>query len=191
MHHALQITDGFIMTFSHALLSSAMGVLLISACGGGADENTLNTEKTVENPVVTEQPSTVTPTASPVVVEPSEEFAALPAPYSDADYARGRRTFKLCQSCHTLGEGGPNLVGPNLHGLFGRDIGSLEGFEYSNAVADAGFAWTPEKLDEWLAGPNTFLPGNRMAFSGVRKPQDRLAVIAYIMSETGYSAPPE
>ncbi|MGB2389202.1 MAG: c-type cytochrome [Henriciella sp.] len=108
-------------------------------------------------------------------------------PYASADYARGRRTFRLCQSCHTVTEGGPNLVGPNLHGLFGREVGTMPGYSYSAAVNDADFVWTPERLDEWLTNPRSFLRGNKMSFAGVRKPEDRLAVIAYLMVETAPS----
>jgi cytochrome c len=142
----------------------------------------------VAAPAVTEKTVEIQPSA-PVPGTPSPEFASLPAPYNAADYARGRRTFKLCQSCHVVEAGGGNLVGPNLNDLFGRTAGTVAGFDYSAALAGAGFAWSPEKLDEWLAGPNTFLPGNRMSFAGVRKPEDRAAVIAYLMVETAKPAP--
>ncbi len=125
---------------------------------------------------------------APQVREPSPEFAALPAPYNEASYAIGKRVFKLCSSCHTAAEGGPNLIGPNLHGLFGKQVGYSDGFPYSPALKDADFIWAPEKLDEWLASPRTFLPGNRMTFQGIRKPTDRQAVIAYLMVETGWQA---
>ena len=82
-----------------------------------------------------------------------------------------------------------NLVGPNLHGLFGRQVATAEGFDYSPALKAETFIWTPEQLDHWLANPGTFVPGNRMSFSGVRKPEDRNAVIAYLMTKTGYVAP--
>ena len=107
-----------------------------------------------------------------------------------ADYARGKRTFKLCQSCHLTAEGAGNLVGPNLHGLFGREVGSVDGFAFSDALEEANFVWEPVHLDEWLTNPRAFLPGNRMSFAGVRKPEDRLGLIAYLMVETGYTPPP-
>jgi len=125
---------------------------------------------------------------APQVSEPSAEFATLPAPYSQASYATGKRVFKLCSTCHTVAEGGPNTIGPNLYQVFGRQVGSSEGFNYSEAVENADFIWTPEKLDEWLESPRNFLPGNRMTFQGVRKPKDREAVIAYLMVETGWQA---
>ncbi|WP_373852809.1 c-type cytochrome [Brevundimonas abyssalis] len=53
-------------------------------------------------------------------------LASLPGPYSEADTENGRRVFARCRSCHTLPEGGPNLTGPNLWGVFGRQAGSVE-----------------------------------------------------------------
>lgn len=118
----------------------------------------------------------------------SQDFSALPAPYNEASYSLGRRTFKLCGSCHTLKQGAQNLVGPNLYGVIGRQAGSLDDFNYSPVLQQADFSWTPEKLEEWLSNPRSFLPGNNMTFAGVHRPDDRHAVIAYIMLETGYPA---
>ncbi|HIG22143.1 MAG TPA: cytochrome c family protein [Henriciella sp.] len=115
-------------------------------------------------------------------------FDVLPAPYSQADYSLGRRTFKNCQSCHTITEGGRHSVGPNLHGIFGRTVGTAEGFQYSKALEAEDFTWTPERLEEWLDNPRGYLPGNRMTFAGVHRPADRHAVIAYLMVESGYAA---
>jgi len=111
-------------------------------------------------------------------------LAELGAGLLDADLENGRRLYRRCSACHTLGEGEAHLVGPNLHGLFGRTAGAQEGFGYSAALGDAEFDWTPERLDEWLASPRTFLPGNRMSFAGLRHADDRRDVIAYIAVET-------
>lgn len=182
------------MTFFKTILVAGTAISLLSACGGDEPTDSAETKKTVEKPAVTETSSPTTPSPAAPVAEPAgpaEEFAALPEPYRSADYKAGRRTFKLCQSCHTLNAGGQNLVGPNLYGVFGREIGGVESFGYSKAVEAADFIWTPEKLDEWLVSPRNFLPGNKMSFAGVRKERDRLAVIAYIMAETGYETPSE
>ncbi len=177
------------MTFLKSLPGCMLAGFVLAACGGSSEPNTpapVPEENTVENPVV--ETASETDSTPEVVAEPAANpFEALPAPYNTADEARGRRTFKLCQSCHTLAEGAPNLVGPNLYGVFGRDVGGVEGFAYSQAVQDADFVWTPEILDEWLTNPRDFLPGNRMSFAGVRREEDRLGVIAYIMAETGYT----
>ena len=130
------------------------------------------------------------PTAqAPATPEPSNEemqarITALPAPYSEASYEAGRRVFAQCRSCHTIDEGAGNRVGPNLHGVFGRQIGSAEGFSYSQPVQNADFTWDAERLDHWLQNPQTFLPGNRMAFAGVRDETQRRDLIAYLMVET-------
>jgi len=92
-----------------------------------------------------------------------------------------------CSSCHSLAEGGPTLLGPNLYGMFDRKVGEHEGFDYSKALQDADFEWTPEQLDQWLASPRNFLPGNRMSFAGVPREDQRAAIVAYVMSETGYT----
>ena len=115
-----------------------------------------------------------------------EAFIDLPAPYNEADYNLGRRTFKQCGACHTTVPGGQNLVGPNLYGVFGREAGTFGSYPYSNALRNAGFVWTPERVEEWLSSPNAYLPGNNMSFAGVRRPEDRHAVIAYLMVQTGY-----
>jgi cytochrome c len=174
------------MTFFKTSAIALASATLLTACGGGGGDTPAPAENTVENPASSETSAPETP-ATPAAVDNSEAFAALPEPYKSADYNRGKRTFKLCQSCHTLNEGGQNLVGPNLYGVFGRDIGGVEGFTYSKAVQDSDIVWTPEILAEWLESPRNFLPGNKMSFAGVRKPEDRTAVIAYIMAETGYS----
>jgi len=111
-------------------------------------------------------------------------IAALPAPYSEANYEAGRRAFAQCRSCHTINAGGANRVGPNLHGVFGREVGSLEGFTYSQPLRDADFVWDADHLDRWLANPRTFLPGNRMSFAGFRDETQRRDAIAYLMVES-------
>lgn len=129
--------------------------------------------------------TTPPPTARPDVSaeEMQARIAALPAPYNEASYEAGRRIFAQCRSCHTIREGEPNRVGPNLHGVFGREAAAA-GFSYSQALQDANFIWDADRLDHWLANPSTFLPGNRMAFAGVRNETQRRDVIAFLMAET-------
>jgi cytochrome c len=105
-------------------------------------------------------------------------------PYVSANLSNGARVWRSCQSCHTLPEGARHLVGPNLHGLFDRQVGGAEAFRYSDALTDADFVWTPALLDQWLANPRDFLPGNRMSFAGLRQAEDRRDLIAYLAAET-------
>ena len=128
------------------------------------------------------------PTPTPAEVQAI--VAALPAPYNTADIDNGRRQFGLCRSCHTVAEGGPNLTGPNLHGVFGRQAGAVAGYNYSDALKTAGFVWDAEQLDAWLDNPRTFLPGNRMTFAGLHDAQKRIDLIAYLKVESGYQPAP-
>jgi cytochrome c len=116
-------------------------------------------------------------------------LASLPAPYNAADLANGKARFAQCRSCHTLTQGGPDLVGPNLYGVFGRQVGSKAGYSYSEAVQKAEFVWDGPHLDKWLADPRGFLPGTKMTFPGIKADADRRDVIAYVMVETGHGAP--
>lgn len=111
------------------------------------------------------------------------KVAALAAPYNEANYEAGRRVFAQCRSCHVIQAGAPHRVGPNLHGVFGREVGTAPDFTYSQAVQDATFVWDADHLDHWLQNPQTFLPGNRMAFAGVRDETQRRDLIAYLMVE--------
>lgn len=120
----------------------------------------------------------------PSAEEMQERIGELPAPYNQANYDAGRRIFAQCRSCHTIDEGAGNRVGPNLHHVFGRRAGTAQGFNYSQALQTANFTWDADHLDHWLQNPQTFLPGNRMAFAGVRDETQRRDVIAYLMAET-------
>lgn len=105
---------------------------------------------------------------------------------ANADLSKGKRVFLRCRSCHNVAEGEPHKQGPNLHGLFGRKVGSVDDFTmYSDALKTADFVWTPDKLDAWLQSPREFLPGNRMSFVGLPKADDRINLIGYLVSEAG------
>ena len=114
--------------------------------------------------------------AAPLAAAPVDLGTLL----ASADPARGKRTAQLCASCHTFDQGGANRVGPNLWGIVGRDIGGTGGFAYSPAVGGHPGAWTYEELDRWLTSPARAIPGNKMAFNGVRNPKDRANLLAYL-----------
>ncbi len=117
-------------------------------------------------------------------------LASLPAPYNEADLENGKNQFVQCRACHTTAANGPNLVGPNLHGVFSRNIGSKPGYSYSKAAQAAGWRWDPARLDAWLLDPRGYLPGTKMAFPGVKDEKNRRDLIAFVLAETGYGAAP-
>lgn len=126
-----------------------------------------------------------TPEAAPeAAAAPAMDASALPAPYNTADLVKGQQQFARCAACHAAGPGAPNRTGPTLHGVFEREAGTAPNFAYSDAFTNAGFHWDAAKLDEYLANPRAMLPGNRMAFVGIKDAEDRKNLIAYLLVET-------
>ena len=112
--------------------------------------------------------------------------AALASPLALAStYAQaqdGARVFNQCKACHSL-DAGVNRVGPNLASLEGRVAGAVDGFRYSDALKNSGITWDADTLGAYLADPRGYIPGNRMAFRGLRDEGQRMAVIEYLFSQ--------
>jgi cytochrome c2 len=99
------------------------------------------------------------------------------------DVAAGEKVFKKCAACHAVGEGAKNKVGPEQNALFGRTAGTAPDYNYSQAMKDAGakgLVWNEETLGKYLENPKEFIPGNKMAFPGLKKEDERKNVIAYL-----------
>ena len=103
---------------------------------------------------------------------------------SGGDAVKGKRLYNRCRACHNLTATARTRIGPNLDNLFGRQAGTQSGYKYSKALQEVDFVWTETNLDNWLAQPRTFLPGNKMAFAGLRKEQDRKDLMAYLREAT-------
>lgn len=103
---------------------------------------------------------------------------------ADALVAKGQRQFLLCLACHDIGETTIVKIGPNLKGIFGRKVASVEGFKYSPALKEQSFIWTEAELDRWLEKPTAISPGTTMAIIGMPNPADRKAVIAYMLKKS-------
>jgi cytochrome c len=93
--------------------------------------------------------------------------------------ASGERIFHQCMTCHSAAQG-VNRVGPSLYGVIGRHSGSVPGFNYSDANKNSGITWSEQELFTYLENPQRTVPGTRMAFAGLRNPQQRADVIAYL-----------
>ena len=152
-----------------ALLVTALivvsGPVLIFKLSGAAEEQRLL--------AMEEKP------AAPVVDRPdTEDFIARLA---NADPTAGERESAICASCHTFDRDGENLVGPNLWGIVGRDIASVEDAYYSAALEELEGVWTPERLDQFLADPDGYVPGTIMLIN-VRNADDRADLITWLMT---------
>jgi cytochrome c len=125
----------------------------------------------------------------PTVVAAPVPLLDLGTALAQADAAKGEQTARVCASCHTFDQGGQDRTGPNLYGLVGRDIASHGAFAYSSAFKAQAGAWTYERLDHYLTNPAKDVPGNKMAFAGVRKQSDRANLIAYLSTLSAKPAP--
>jgi cytochrome c len=105
-----------------------------------------------------------------------------------ADVSAGQATFAKCQSCHNADSGGPNGTGPNLWGVVGRAPGSHAGFAYSDgmkAFAAKQPIWDYQHIYEFVKGPQAYIQGTKMTFVGLKQPQDRINVIAFLRDHGG------
>lgn len=121
--------------------------------------------------------------AAGIATDAAAEPAPPPAAADPELIAAGEKVFKKCMSCHAVGDGARNKSGPELNGIVGRGIGSIDGFRYSKPFEEAhgaGETWTLERLHAFLEKPKEAMKGTKMSFPGLRKPEDIDAVIAYL-----------
>lgn len=161
-------------TYSSLAIGTA-AILALAGCSGA--------EKKAEDSAATEAAA---PADAPAPVETAAAPAtATPVAYSSltGDVAAGEKTFAQCKACHQAVEG-KNGVGPSLWGIVGRTAGQIPGFSYSAANKGSGVVWTEETMFEYLEAPQKFMKGTKMAFAGLKKPQDRANVIAYLKTKS-------
>lgn len=165
------------MRVAVSLMALAAGALLISGCG--------KKQETAEQPEATTEPASAP--AAPTGPTPEQiktMVASLPAPYNTGDVANGQAKFNQCRACHTPDQGGANMTGPNLWGIFGRKAGSIEGFSYSDGLKASGIVWDAPKIDKWIENPRAVVADTRMSFMGLKDPKDRIDVVAYLKTAT-------
>ena len=118
---------------------------------------------------------------------------ALPQPIlaliAAADAAQGEKLSKACAACHSFEQGGPAKIGPNLYGIIGAKKGHMGGFAYSEALIAKGGTWSYSDLNHFLWSPKKFMPGTKMTYIGMKKPEDRAALIAWLRTLGNAPAP--
>jgi cytochrome c len=154
-----------VLTFLRAVALSPL--LVLTACGAEPAPGP------VEQIIVREPGAAPVKTAA--VTTDAEPASAL--------LAEGKAAFGNCSACHSLEEGAPNGVGPNLFGIVGRAAAAVPGFAYSDALKTSGIIWTAAELDGFIANPATKVPGTMVA-GAIADPAKRQAVIAYIENAT-------
>ena len=104
---------------------------------------------------------------------------------AQGDATQGETVFKKCGICHAVGDNAKNKVGPVLNDVFGRVAGTFEGFNYSQAMKEAGaggLIWTPETLGQFVHKPKDVVPGNKMTFPGLPEQADVDNIVAYLLT---------
>jgi cytochrome c len=156
--------------------ATALVGLMLAACDGGTG--------TVGAPAVDTGTAAVRATVfDPGPVKTAAEYLLEPE-FANADFARGELLALACAACHKFRAGEGTLIGPNLHGLFGRAAARVDGFDYSPALQQSNLVWTPRSLAAWLADPAGFVTGTTMAFTGYGSAEDRRDLIAYLLRVT-------
>jgi nitrite reductase (NO-forming) len=127
-----------------------------------------------------------TPATAParVAAPPSQSG---PTPIAGGDAVAGKLVFRKCQVCHSL-EAGKNVLGPSLAGIIGRKSGAEPNYAYSPAMKDANLTWDGKTIDAYLDDPQKVVPGNKMPFPGLKTPQDRSDLIAFLAAPAASAA---
>lgn len=184
-------------------LAVSLVALTLAGCSGGnetAPEPTasgteaapetapvaVGTEPSAPAPATESTPApepTPTSTPSPKPTPTAEPTAAAPAPQpAKVAQAAPPPEFARCAVCHNAEKGAPDKIGPNLFGVYGKKA-AQGSFNFSDALKNAGLTLDQATLDKWIENPRALVPGNRMAFPGIKDPAKRQAIIDYLKQQ--------
>ncbi|MDJ1006244.1 MAG: c-type cytochrome [Paracoccaceae bacterium] len=161
-------------------------VFLVETPPEGGSNSVMNPARDIALPSFTAAGPSFIPEATPQPVETAilATAPAEPEPdQGDALVATGEKLFRQCSTCHEVGPGARNKSGPHLNGLFGRVMGSVDGFRYSGGFETAmeeGKVWDEAELAAFLADPKGYMSGTRMSFRGLKTDEDQAAIAAYL-----------
>ena len=171
--------SGSTFRFGRLALAVAVSALALSACSKKAPDETATAPAAA--PDANETATAAATPAAPAApaADNTDTLSGVKYASYTGDAAKGETAFLTCKTCHAI-EAGVNKVGPSLHNVVGRKAGMIPGFTYSSANKNSGITWTPEKLFQYLEGPQRVVPGTKMTFAGFSDPQKRADVIAYL-----------
>lgn len=150
---------------------------IIASLSGFLSKELIHPHKLKENAYPIEGVEDVAGGSGPKKPQGPEPILAL---LSGADVAKGQKLSRACAACHSFDKGGVNGLGPNMWDIVGRDKASVAGFAYSDALAGMGGQWTYADMNKMLWKPKKYIPGTKMNYIGLKKPEDRAAMIAWL-----------
>ena len=100
--------------------------------------------------------------------------------FASVSLSDGEKIFKKCAACHSIAKGGANKIGPALYNVIGRQAGSLPDYKYSKGMIAYAKKWTPQEMDGFLENPKGWVKGTKMAYAGLKKPEERAALILFL-----------
>jgi cytochrome c len=167
------MSDRFNTIAGWVLGSAVVGLGLASLSGHYFHADKENRPEVMGHPIAGVSDVKAGPAEAPI-----EELLAK------ADATKGAQVFQKCASCHTITPGGANGIGPNLHAIFGDEIGKGRGgFAFSAGLSGKGGKWDFAQMNEWLKNPRAYAEGTKMTFAGLESAEDRAAVMVYLNAQ--------
>ena len=160
------------------IISIALAVIVILGINKIAD-SIYEVKKPEKSAYQIDSITTVASTTSTGTSSESSDSDIM-ALFASADLEAGKKIFSKCSSCHNIANS-KHKIGPSLKNIW-RKVGSAPDYKYSKALSTYGKTWDVTELNGFLLKPKKWIPNNKMGFAGLKKPEDRAAVILYINS---------